>query len=450
MLGDALALRADQRLAEAEAAAARAMAAHPDDPLPAFLHAQLRYERGFPAADALAAVRARMPGNADVVRLLALALAAEGQGESAERLLTGALAADPLWLEGHRLLTAQRWASGERADHDRSYAAAARAKPQISALWLAWFSAAAQARDWPRAAMVLTRAAGALGDDPALLPARAVAASEGGDYGTAQRLFGQLPVGRDPVLGIARLRLALRTGDLAGAAALIPGLLAGLAARQAWPYAALVWRLTGDRRAAWLDGDPPYVAQLDLGMTAGDLAALADQLRSLHRPGHLYAEQSVEGGTQTDRSLLLRHEPLFAQLRQRFLDAAAHWIALLPPPDPAHPLLGAPRGHLRIAGSWSVRFTGSGGYNRPHTHPHGWISSAFYVTAPEPQTGDASAAGHLLLGAPPPELELDLAPYASIAPVPGRLVLFPSTMWHATAPYAAGERLNIAFDVIGT
>jgi len=26
-------------------------------------------------------------------------------------------------------------------------------------------------------------------------------------------------------------------------------------------------------------------------------------------------------------------------------------------------------------------------------------------------------------------------------------VLFPSTMWHATLPFPAGERLSIAFDV---
>ena len=34
-----------------------------------------------------------------------------------------------------------------------------------------------------------------------------------------------------------------------------------------------------------------------------------------------------------------------------------------------------------------------------------------------------------------------------IEPKPGRLVLFPSTMWHGTEPFAAGERLTVAFDV---
>ena len=79
----------------------------------------------------------------------------------------------------------------------------------------------------------------------------------------------------------------------------------------------------------------------------------------------------------------------------------------------------------------------------------GWISSAFYVSVPEPNAMGPAPAGHFHFGAPPPELGLDLAPYATIAPEPCHLVLFPSTMWHGTVPFAAGERLNIAFDVVG-
>ena len=42
---------------------------------------------------------------------------------------------------------------------------------------------------------------------------------------------------------------------------------------------------------------------------------------------------------------------------------------------------------------------------------------------------------------------LDLPPIRLIEPRPGRLVLFPSTMWHGTRPFAQGERLTVAFDV---
>jgi hypothetical protein len=36
-----------------------------------------------------------------------------------------------------------------------------------------------------------------------------------------------------------------------------------------------------------------------------------------------------------------------------------------------------------------------------------------------------------------------------VAPQPGRLVLFPSMLWHGTVPFSArAERLTIAFDVV--
>ena len=98
---------------------------------------------------------------------------------------------------------------------------------------------------------------------------------------------------------------------------------------------------------------------------------------------------------------------------------------------------------MRFAGSWSVRLAGAG-FHSNHIHPAGWISSAFYVTLPAMDRGHE---GWLKLGEPQAELGLDLAPFRHIEPKPGRLVLFPSTMWHGTEPFAAGERLTVAFDV---
>jgi hypothetical protein len=93
-----------------------------------------------------------------------------------------------------------------------------------------------------------------------------------------------------------------------------------------------------------------------------------------------------------------------------------------------------------------VRLT-AGGFNVPHTHPHGWISSAFYVALPEGADKNSPFAGFLNLGSPPADLGLDLQPYRRFKPDVGKLALFPSTMWHSTEPVADGERLNIAFDI---
>ena len=97
-----------------------------------------------------------------------------------------------------------------------------------------------------------------------------------------------------------------------------PGLpLAG----QVWPYVSTCWRLLDDPRAAWLDGDPAFVRSVAVGLSTRELAQLADLLRGLHRAQLPYPEQSVRGGTQTDRSVLLRHEPLLVRTREALLRA---------------------------------------------------------------------------------------------------------------------------------
>jgi predicted 2-oxoglutarate/Fe(II)-dependent dioxygenase YbiX len=69
------------------------------------------------------------------------------------------------------------------------------------------------------------------------------------------------------------------------------------------------------------------------------------------------------------------------------------------------------------------------------------------VALPDAEALGSAPAGWLELGAPPPDLRVNLPAYARIEPKPGRLVLFPSTMWHGTVPFNDGERLTIAFDV---
>ena len=187
------------------------------------------------------------------------------------------------------------------------------------------------------------------------------------------------------------------------------------------------------------------IQSLASGYSAPDLADLAGLLRALHSSAQPYLEQSVRGGTQTDRSLLLRCEAPLQAVKARLLDLIRDYIAALPAPDPQHPLLSAPRGgDLLIEGSWSVRLAQQG-YNVPHTHARGWLSTAFYVALP----GDLGEppAGHIAFGQAPAELGLDLPAYRTIAPVAGQLAVFASTMWHNTVPFAAGERLVIAFDV---
>jgi hypothetical protein len=352
----ARALRGEQRMVEAGEAMAQAFALAPQDRLIAFLHAQLRYELGYPAADLFAHAQGLWPENADLLRNRAMAEASEGRVDVAVGLLQSALAQQPQWLEGHRVLAALRWVAGDVAQFDASLAAAARARPQAQGLWLGWFSVVAQHRDWPRARAIVAEAESHLGQTKGLMQARLFIASESGDLAESERLLEAMKDWPDDFLKLARIRHALRQRDPAAALAIALPMTQGPLAGQAWPYVSTCWRMLDDPRSAWLDGD--FVRSLDVGLSGGELSQLAELLLALHTAQLPYAEQSVRGGTQTDRSILLRHEPILRRTREALLAAVEGYVAALPAHDATHPLLGRARDHLRISGSWSVCLKG--------------------------------------------------------------------------------------------
>lgn len=440
-------LRAAQDMAGADAALSRALAMAPDDPEMTMMLAQLRYERGLPAADLFARAVTLDPGNRDAQRNLALALASQGDSDGAQRVLEAACRARPDWLDGQRVLASLRWVAGDTTGFDRGWAAAARAHPSRHGVWLGWFGALAQLRDWARATAVLDEAQRHMGETPAIVSARVFVAGETGALDDCAALLDRMAGREDDFLRLARIRLALRRGDAVRARDVAISMLGGPAARQVWPYLGTAWRLLGDPLAEWLEGDPALVRAYDVGLSPGELAELAHVLRGLHAGQAPYAEQTVRAGTQTDRSVLLRHEPILARTRSALMEVVQHHVAGLPPHDPRHPLLSAARDRLIVSGSWSVRL-GPGGFNVTHSHPLGWLSSAFYVALPDAKEMGPAPAGHFHWGAPPEELRTGLPPRGVIAPVPGQLVLFPSFVWHGTVPTMGGERLNIAFDAV--
>jgi len=215
-----------------------------------------------------------------------------------------------------------------------------------------------------------------------------------------------------------------------------------------WPYAAIAWRLAGDRRWEWLEGDlDRFVSVIDLSAEISDIDALEKSLRVLNFGQGEYLDQSVRGGSQTDGPLFTKVDPEIRALRAVIVAAVERNVKSLPPVDPAHPLLGPRRDRkIGFSGSWSVLLKGTG-FHANHVHPQGWISSALYIHLPKRSTSDSPTAGWLTLGEPQVELGLDLRPLLEIEPKPGRLVLFPSYCWHGTRPFLQGERLTVAFDV---
>jgi uncharacterized protein (TIGR02466 family) len=96
--------------------------------------------------------------------------------------------------------------------------------------------------------------------------------------------------------------------------------------------------------------------------------------------------------------------------------------------------------------AWFVRLL-QGGHQRSHNHPDGWLSGVIYLSVPEGLEGDEGCIEFMLDDSSYPEM-----PGKSIrkqfAPKNGRLVLFPSSLYHRTIPFSADtERLCIAFDL---
>jgi len=212
-----------------------------------------------------------------------------------------------------------------------------------------------------------------------------------------------------------------------------------------WPYASIAWRMIDEQRWQWLEGDDRFVGIYDIADRLPPLDVLAEKLRRLHTLSGQPLEQSLRGGTQTDGDIYLHIDPLLVQLREAIRATVAEHVAKFPEYDERHPLLAPRRDSIGFNGAWSVRLH-SRGYHANHVHPAGWISSALYIALP-PDLGQ-NEAGYLTLGeARAPGFDIDLSPFRKVEPRPGRLVLFPSYMWHGTRPFGEGERLTVAFDV---
>lgn len=418
--------------------------AAPENPQISAVRAQLHYESWRPASVLYAKAARLNPDEPQLLRNHALALVSEGDAGAAQALLETQLTTRPDWIEGHNTLSRIRLTAGECEGHDRSYAEASSAKPDSMALRLAWFHNAAILKDWQKVRQILYDAERDFPGQRSLGSARFYLACESGDDTAVDQLVEAVSDIVDPGLDLCRVRLHLRRGDYGAAEICASRHIGTPAANMFWPYLSLVWRLTGNSRAQWLDGAPPYVAVLDLDFSQVELDELAETLRKLHILRAPYPEQSVRGGTQTDRPLFFHPDPAIQMARKKLMAGVRRYVDALPVTDAAHPQLSQRRDELLLEGSWSVRLKDKG-FHASHTHVMGWISSAFYVSLPE--TPGAETAGWLALGTPPSELGLDLRPYAAIEPKPGRLVLFPSTMWHGTLPFEVGERLSIAFDV---
>ncbi len=420
----------------------------PDDAETLAARALVELERGGDAREPYRQALAASPRTRSLLLGLAAAQAAAGDAEGAVTTLRAEAGRGEVWLEGLRALARLRWDGGEKAGFTADFDRATRKHPKAIGLWASYVGVLLSGLHYERALEVIRRARGSAGDHALFDMMEAQALAETGRLEAAEAVFLRIGAITDPSFATVRMRALLRTGRALEAARIGETFIAATGFTAIWPLLGLAWRATEDERWQWLERHEETVSVVDLGFSEGELDELAQLLRRLHA-SHAYPyDQSARGGTQTSGNLFNRTDPPIARLRAAIRGAVREFIAALPAIDPSHPFLGRGRGNFRFAGSWSIRLLNSG-YHLSHVHPAGWISSAFYVALPD-CAGDGSDpnAGWLSLGQSPPELGLGLPPLRLVEPRRGRLVLFPSIMWHGTVPFPAGERLTVAFDVV--
>ena len=213
------------------------------------------------------------------------------------------------------------------------------------------------------------------------------------------------------------------------------------------------WRLQGDERDEVLNGYDSLIRMYDLDPPEGfsDMESFNAELNAyldrIHPETKEYLAQSLRNGTQTPDKLFGSGHDLVERLQRRIREGIARYIAEMKTDD-QHPLLSRRTRAFDYTGSWSSRLRDCG-FHTNHVHPEGWISSCYYVALP-PAVADAQARqGWIKFGEPALDVTLKDPIRRAIQPQPGRLVLFPSYMWHGTIPFRdAHPRTTIAFDVV--
>lgn len=221
--------------------------------------------------------------------------------------------------------------------------------------------------------------------------------------------------------------------------------------QQAITYEGMALKQLGDPRHDWLCNYAQHVQAYDLDTPPGfaDIAAfnaaLSLSLRDMLDASNHPLEQSLRWGAQTSYNLMFSDDPIirayFAALEapiRAYIDGLGR--------DAAHPLVGRKMNGFAFSGGWSVLLR-PGGFHVNHTHPEGWISSSYYVSLPKQMGGASGQEGWIKFGEPRwpvPACGIERV----VEPREGRLVLFPSFMWHGTIPFSSGERMTAPFDIV--
>lgn len=237
------------------------------------------------------------------------------------------------------------------------------------------------------------------------------------------------------VLDLAKLRMQIAPDDQYSIALLATAmrLIGDENYRKIYDYSGLV-------RAYLLPCPEGYPSLEDF------LNALRQTILKLHGLKNHPVDQSLRHGSQTPMNLIHWQDPVIKAFFKSFETVIKQYLSDIGPGD--DPVRARNQGRFQFHSSWSVRLR-SGGFHTDHTHPEGWISSAFYLSVPPAMDNESEKPGWLKLGQPRFRTKPALGFESCLKPQEGLLALFPSHMWHGTIPFIEGyQRLSIASDIV--
>jgi uncharacterized protein (TIGR02466 family) len=409
--------------------------------------------------DAIPHYEAAREGGLDRAELyhnLGNALADLGNTSEAIDAYRASLARNPHNRDCHRNLSSLLWQQELPGDHLESYRQALLQDPAAVSLRLDLGMALNQQGMYGEAERVLAQGLRHAEDRSELKSLLAYTLENQGRWPEALQLHAAAVAtpGASPNLSVSYARALLAAGR--PDEALVHAKLG--AARmpfnqRALAYLSLCWRMLGDERDKILNDYENLIGVFDVPVPQGYSdtdtfnSRLNEVLGSLHTGKRPPPEQTVRGGTQTSGDLFTRREPEIAGLVDGLKSCIREYIERLPG-HPEHPMLSRRSEDFAFSASWSVRLQ-SAGFHTMHIHPLGWISSAYYVQVPPEVAGPNANEGVLKFGEPDIDIGAKGEPRRHIQPVVGRLVLFPSYMWHGTVPFDSGQpRTTVAFDVV--
>ena len=400
---------------------------------------------------------AAKPGHAEAVNARAVALEALNREEEALAGFRLVVKDNPTYLAAHYNLNQLLYRLKRDDEFLRSYDEAAAKFPGMLDFALAKAALLVRSERPAEALELYEQALKLAPGEPIVLQGRAMAQLQLHKVDAAIASYEEglrrAPQDLNMLTGVAAAYLTGRMPEKAEAAAL-RALQIAPEDQTSLSLLGTAWRAMENGRDHDLNRYDEFIQTFDLEPPPGfsDMAEFCSELDRwldrLHSDEREHIDQSLRNGTQTAGSLFRPgRSPLLDGLRLRIEEAVRQYIARLPQ-DERHPFLRRRGKDFRFAGSWSSRLKDRG-FHANHIHTAGWISSAFYVALPETMLDTNTQEGWIKFGEPSFEVGLSDPVGRTVQPLVGRLVLFPSYMWHGTVPFRAPQnRTTVAFDVV--